>query len=81
MIVAGGLACCFVVAALLEAFITPSGLPAPVRIAIGVGVFAAFVAYIVSFGASAERRGITGLAASLSEPTGSFDHEVRVTEL
>ncbi|MCB1255713.1 MAG: stage II sporulation protein M [Microthrixaceae bacterium] len=81
VIVAGGLACCFVVAALLEAFITPSGLPAPVRIAIGVGVFAAFVAYIVSFGASAERRGITGLAASLSEPTGSFDHEVRVTEL
>ncbi|MEI2638230.1 MAG: stage II sporulation protein M [Microthrixaceae bacterium] len=69
VVVAGGLACCFIVAALIEAFITPSGLPTFARILIGVSVFGAFVAYIVSFGSAAERRGVTGLADSLTSRT------------
>lgn len=81
VVVAGGLACCFVIAALIEAFVTPSGLPTAVRITIGVGAFTAFVAYIASFGSAAERRGLTGLALSLSEPSGALDHEVGVTQL
>lgn len=55
VVVAGGLAVAFVVAALVEAFVTPSSLPAPVRLLIGVAVLIAFVTYVVSFGSTAER--------------------------
>lgn len=58
--VAIGLVPILVVSGLLEAFVTPSALPAPVRISIGVLVWAAIVAAVLVRGRRAARRGITG---------------------
>lgn len=52
-----GLVGVFAVAALLEAFVTPSFLPLLVRDAIGVVVWAAFLAYVFVLGRRAEREG------------------------
>lgn len=49
-----GLIGAFIVAGLIEGFITGSPLPTSVRIAVGVSVEAAFLAYIYRFGRSAE---------------------------
>ncbi|MEC9325220.1 MAG: stage II sporulation protein M [Actinomycetota bacterium] len=58
--VAVGLVAVLVVAGLVEAFVTPSPLPTFARIAIGVAVEAAFLGYVVYFGARAARAGETG---------------------
>jgi uncharacterized membrane protein SpoIIM required for sporulation len=65
--VVGGLMACFVVAGVIEAFVTPSGLPTLVRVGIGLAVQVAFVAYIVSFGRAAALQGRTGLVGELQE--------------
>ncbi|WP_436793094.1 stage II sporulation protein M [Actinospongicola halichondriae] len=49
-----GLIGAFVVAGLIEGFVTGSPLPTAARIAVGVAVEAAFLAYIFRFGRSAE---------------------------
>lgn len=54
-----GLMLVFVVAGLIEAFVTP-GLPTVPRVMIGVIVQLAFVTYIVSFGRRAAQLGFTG---------------------
>jgi uncharacterized membrane protein SpoIIM required for sporulation len=56
-----GLICTFSAAAIIEAIVTPSGLPTSVRVGIGVAVELAFIAYIVSRGRVAEAAGLTGL--------------------
>jgi uncharacterized membrane protein SpoIIM required for sporulation len=56
-----GLILVFISAAVIEAVVTPSGLPTAVRIGIGVAVEAVFLAYIASRGRAAEAAGITGL--------------------
>jgi uncharacterized membrane protein SpoIIM required for sporulation len=53
---------------LIEAFVTPSGLPTASRIAIGALALAAFVAYVVVLGRRAQQR---GLDADLTELQGS----------
>jgi uncharacterized membrane protein SpoIIM required for sporulation len=58
--VAVGLVAVLVVAGVVEAFVTPSGLPTFARVAIGVAVEAAFLGYVVYFGAKAARAGETG---------------------
>ncbi|MCV7247128.1 stage II sporulation protein M [Mycobacterium koreense] len=58
--VALGLVAVLAVSGLLEAFVTPSGWPTPVRIGIGVLAEAAFLAYIVYFGRRAVAAGETG---------------------
>ncbi|MGV0644746.1 stage II sporulation protein M [Mycolicibacterium sp. XJ879] len=55
-----GLVAVFLVAGVVEAVVTPSPLPTFARIAIGVAVEVAFLAYIVHFGRKAERAGETG---------------------
>ena len=60
-----GLILAFILAGLIEGFVTPSSLPTFMRVGIGVAVFLAFVTYIVSRGIVAERIGVTGL---LREP-------------
>jgi uncharacterized membrane protein SpoIIM required for sporulation len=55
MLVALGLAIVLGISGLIEAFVTPSPLPTSARIAIGVIVWAAFIAYVFAFGARAER--------------------------
>ncbi|MEV6348333.1 stage II sporulation protein M [Actinoplanes sp. NPDC051851] len=50
MVIAIGLVPTLAVAGILEAFVTPSALPAPVRIAIGVIVWLAFLAYAIGRG-------------------------------
>lgn len=56
-----GLTLAFIIAGLIEGFVTPSNLPTPTRVGIGIAVFVAFVAYIVSRGIAAQRLGLTGL--------------------
>ena len=56
-----GLMLCFVVAGLIEGFVTPSGLPTSGRIAFGVVVELLFVSWIVTRGRNAEARGLSGL--------------------
>jgi uncharacterized membrane protein SpoIIM required for sporulation len=55
MLVALGLVVVLAVSGLVEAFVTPSGLPTPVRIAIGVTVWLAFLVYVVVLGGRAHR--------------------------
>ena len=61
-----GLTLAFVVAGLIEGFVTP-GLPLWPRVSVGVVVELAFVTYIVSFGRRAEANGFTGLITEVEE--------------
>ena len=56
MSVALGLVVVLFVSGLIEAFVTPSGLPTWVRIGIGVLAEAAFLAYVIVFGRRARRQ-------------------------
>lgn len=58
--VAIGLVGVLAVAGLIEAFVTPSGLPPLVRVGIGVLALAAFWAYTLVLGRAAVREGLTG---------------------
>ena len=58
-----GCAAMFVVAAIIEAYVTPSGLPTGMRVAIGASVWLAFVLYVVTQGRRAAALGITGLVS------------------
>lgn len=60
IVVALGASACFVVAALIEAFVTPSELPTAARVGLGVAVELLFLTYIVTFGRRAAARGVDG---------------------
>ncbi|WP_327087363.1 stage II sporulation protein M [Nonomuraea sp. NBC_01738] len=60
MAVALGLVVVLFVSGLIEAFVTPSGLPTWARIAVGVIAELAFLAYVVVFGRRAMRAGESG---------------------
>src|SRR5699024_7212465 len=60
MTVAIGLVPVLLISGFVEAFVTPSGLPAAVRIAIGAGVWIAFLVYMLGRGRQVHGRGITG---------------------
>ena len=63
-----GLAVVLLVSGIIEAFVTPSGLPTWARVGIGVLAEAVFFAYVFIVGRAAVRRGHTGdLDASLLE--------------
>jgi hypothetical protein len=49
------------VAGLIEGFVTPSDLPVPVRVGIGVLVELGFIFWVVTRGRDAVERGLTGL--------------------
>jgi uncharacterized membrane protein SpoIIM required for sporulation len=55
-----GLMLCFVVAGLIEGFVTPSSLPTPARVLVGVVVELGFLTWIVTRGRVAVARGLTG---------------------
>lgn len=55
-----GLVGAFVVAGLIEGFVTGSALPTALRVGIGIVVEAAFIIYIVVRGRAAAARGLTG---------------------
>jgi uncharacterized membrane protein SpoIIM required for sporulation len=66
--VAMGLVVVLFVSGIVEAFVTPSGLPTWARIGIGFVVWALFIAYVIYFGRPAARSGETGdLRAGLQE--------------
>ena len=67
-----GLVLTFLVAGLIEGFVTGSSLPTAVRVGIGVVVEALFVVYVVVLGREAAGKGITGL---LGEKPLAFEHE------
>jgi uncharacterized membrane protein SpoIIM required for sporulation len=58
--IALGLVAVLFVSGLLEGFVTPSGLPAPARIAIGALAEIGFLAYIFVIGRNAAVAGVTG---------------------
>ncbi len=55
-----GLIIVFILAGLIEGFVTPSSLPTSARISIGAAAFAAFWGYIFAFGPAAAAEGHTG---------------------
>jgi uncharacterized membrane protein SpoIIM required for sporulation len=55
-----GLACVLLVSGVIEAFVTPSGLPTWARIGIGALAEIAFLTYVFVLGRRAARAGITG---------------------
>lgn len=57
IVVALGLVPVLLVSGIVEAFVTPSPLPAAVKLAIGALVWLAFAAYVVVLGAAAARQG------------------------
>jgi uncharacterized membrane protein SpoIIM required for sporulation len=59
-VIALGLAGALAVSGVIEAFVTPSGLPTSARIGIGAVAEAAFVTYVVVLGRRAVREGQTG---------------------
>ena len=66
--VAMGLVVVLFVSGIVEAFVTPSGLPTWARIGIGFVVWALFIAYVIYFGRPAVHAGETGdLRAGLQE--------------
>ena len=66
--VALGLVAVLLVSGLIEAFVTPSGLPTVARVGIGVVAEACFLAYVFVLGRNAVHRGHTGdLDAALLE--------------
>lgn len=58
-----GLVLVFVLAGLIEGFVTPSPLDTWARVSIGVAAFAAFWGYVIGLGPTAVRRGYTGSIA------------------
>ena len=70
VVVALGLAGVLAISGVIEAFVTPSGLPTWARVGIGVAAFAAFLAYVLLLGRRAARAGETGdLEQGLREDT------------
>ncbi|GID93461.1 stage II sporulation protein M [Amorphoplanes digitatis] len=63
MLVALGLVVMLGVSGVLEAYVTPSGLPDAVRIGIGAAVWLAFMVYALGVGGAAHRAGETGALA------------------
>jgi uncharacterized membrane protein SpoIIM required for sporulation len=55
-----GLMLCFVVAGIIEGFVTPSGLPTFARVGVGVLVEVGFLTWVVLRGQDAVARGLTG---------------------
>lgn len=58
IVVAMGLVGVLAISGVIEAFVTPSGLPTWTRIAIGVGAWALFVGYVLFFGKRAEESAV-----------------------
>ncbi len=58
--IAIGLVLVLFVSGVIEAFVTPSGLPTGIRIGIGVSAWVGFIAYVVVLGGRAVRAGYTG---------------------
>jgi uncharacterized membrane protein SpoIIM required for sporulation len=67
-----GLMLCFIVAGIIEGFVTPSDLPVFVRVAVGALVWVAFVFWVVTRGRDAVDRGLTGLFGE--SPTANSGH-------
>ena len=55
-----GLILAFIVAGIIEGFVTPSGLPTEMRVGIGALVGLTFWTYIVVFGRNAVAQGFNG---------------------
>ena len=58
--IALGLVVVLLVSGVIEAFVTPSGLPTWARVTVGVLALAGFLAYVAVYGRRAERAGFTG---------------------
>jgi uncharacterized membrane protein SpoIIM required for sporulation len=64
MVVALGLVAPLFVSGVVEAFVTPVPLPLPIRLSVGIVVWAAFLAYVVVFGTRARHAGLSADVAA-----------------
>lgn len=71
-----GLMATFTAAGLIEGFVTGSGLPAGVRVGIGVVAWGVFVAYLVVYGRAAAAQGFTGALGERERPPSPVSPEV-----
>jgi uncharacterized membrane protein SpoIIM required for sporulation len=65
VVIALGLVLAFVVAGLIEGFVTGRGVSTPLRLSIGFAAWAGFVAWVVLQGRAATARGVTGRMGEL----------------
>ena len=66
-----GLVLVFLVAGLLEGYITPQPWSAPLRVGIGAAVWAAVTGWLILAGRSAAKRGLTGTLGEVATPRSS----------
>ena len=59
-VIALGLMVAFVLAGLIEGFVTGSGLPTALRVGVGAAIFLAFWTYVLTLGRRAAAEGYTG---------------------
>jgi len=71
IVVVGGLVIAFIAAGLIEAWITPSGLPTWARVGFGLGIGALFWSYVLVLGRSAASRGLTGIVGEQPQTSSS----------
>jgi uncharacterized membrane protein SpoIIM required for sporulation len=64
-VIALGLMLAFLMAGIIEGFVTGRGVPTGLRVAIGVAAEAVFVTWVVVQGRAASRRGLTGAVGEL----------------
>lgn len=75
-----GLVVVFLIAGILEAFITPSALPTWARVGTGAIVELTFIAYVVGFGRAAAAEGYTGaMGEARRDPGGGHRRPVALT--
>jgi uncharacterized membrane protein SpoIIM required for sporulation len=67
VVIALGLVLAFIVAGLIEGFVTGRGVPTPLRLGIGVAAWGVFVAWVVVQGPAATARGVTGSLGELDK--------------
>lgn len=65
-----GLVVCFALAAFVEAWVTPSGLPVWTRVGIGVALELVFITYVIAFGRTAAAAGFRGYLREEAAVTG-----------
>ena len=71
-----GLVAVFLVAGLIEGYVTPAPLPTGIRVGIGAAAWAGFLVYVIHHGRRAAARGLTG---ALGEEAGASAATSRLT--
>ncbi len=72
VVVVIGLVLAFLVAGMIEGFVTGTDLPTAVRVGIGIVAFVMFAAWVLAYGPAAERRGLSGVLGESHQAPPAF---------